>query len=804
MVHLPAVFLLSIALNDQILADDSSQEFLEFSLEELFELEDVVVTAQKRAEFSQNVPISITSFDADLIKGFGFGRIWDIAAQTPSLDIKNAYGNANPIITIRGVGVNDVNSNNNPSVGIYVDEVYFGSSTMLGFPLFDLERIEVLTGPQGTLYGRNTTSGAINFTTVRPDFDYNAAYFDFSTGSYNSVELNGAWNRILIDNTLAARLSFFGGDSEGHIDNIGLAGGEAYLTQNAEGDYVGLNPDGTTYPDTAVDNYGGLDIWGWRASFTWDPSSTLNFFLSFHGNKNNSEGWLKDFQPVGNPNFIGQPGFSFYRSTVDAERFCDEYTNNASSSETGCVGGVGFRADNDPYTVSVDTLSTIDNSNVGVVFHANVDFDGFYISSVTSWEELERELTDDLDNQPQRLVAQRFDDEIRQITQELRFTSFEVKQYSWIVGLFYSKDEIDALKFIDMPITGRSSAQTAYIQESTSTSVFTQAEWQLTDPLRFVLGLRYTNEDKTYDGKTDDLVPYSNLDDDPVIASYLTGTTVPFTAFEQYEELKYEDLSGKIGISYTFNDDMMSYVSVSKGFKSGGFDGSIIFSADTFASFDSEIVKVAEVGWKSMFMNRSMQLNAVAYAYIYEDMQLQKRQPDGDVVLTNAGEANINGLTMEYRWRPLAHMDVHIGYGYTKAKLTSFDGIQEDIDRFEGNELPNSPENSLNGLFRYEWTSWLTGMNFAVMIDFSYQDSTYKTLDNIKLMQSGSYALFNARASLMSKDATWEVYFWGKNLGNKVYITETTDTINIGAGYGVFYGMPRTLGLGISYHFGVI
>jgi len=117
---------------------------------------------------------------------------------------------------------------------------------------------------------------------------------------------------------------------------------------------------------------------------------------------------------------------------------------------------------------------------------------------------------------------------------------------------------------------------------------------------------------------------------------------------------------------------------------------------------------------------------------------------------------------------------------------------------------PIPPENSLNGLFRYEWISWLTGMNFAVMIDFSYQDSTYKTLDNIKLMQSGSYALFNARASLMSKDATWEVYFWGKNLGNKVYITETTDTINIGAGYGVFYGMPRTLGLGISYHFGVI
>ena len=785
--------LLSIVLSDSALAEPSAKDPFDFSLTHLLEIENIVVTAQKRSEFSQHVPISITSFDADMIKDLGFKRIWDIAAHSPNVDIKTAYGNSNPVITIRGVGINDVNSNNNPSVGVYVDEVYLGSSSMLGFPIFDMDRIDVLKGPQGTLYGRNTTSGAINFSTTRPSFYNNTFNLDLSKGNYAAMDLSGAWNRILINDKFAMRLAFYRKHSEGHIDNTGLRDGDNFVTQDAGGNFVGLNPDGSTFPNAVADNYGGADIWAWRASFTWVPSDTLNFFLSFHRAKDNSEGWLKDARPIGNPD-LAFPDFEFFLATADEDKFCEAFINNASSSAADCAGSFGFFADDDPYTVSADTLPTIDNDNFGFVLHTYADFGSFSFTSVTSWEDIERKLLGDFDNQPQRIITEMFDDEITQVTQELRLSSTETEHYSWIVGLYYSKDEVDAVKTVDFPILFNSAAQQLYIQESTSTSIFTHTEWQLTDPLRLVIGLRYTNEDKSYDGQTDDL---ANL----MIPSRFTNGTVPVTVFEHDQELKYEDVSGKIGLNYTFNENMMGYVSLSKGFKSGGFDGSVIFNPDAILPFDSEIVKVVEVGWKSMFMERSMQLNAVAYAYKYQDMQLQKFRVDGDSIITNAGEADISGVDIEYWWRPAAHMDVRIGYGYTNAILVDFDGIQEDIDRFEGNDLPNSPKHNFNGSFHYEWPDLLQGMDFATTIDFSYQDSTYKALENIKLMQSNAYTLINARAGLMTKGRTWELYVWGKNLTDKAYITDTTDTHSRGASYGVLYGMPRTLGLGVSFRF---
>jgi len=343
-------------------------------------IEEVIVTAQKREQNMQDVGIVVTTFTSYQLRDFKLYEPKDIASQTPGLDIKNAVGNTNPVITIRGVGLNDYNSNNNPSTAAHVNEVYMASSAYLSFQLFDIERIEVLKGPQGTLYGRNSTAGTVNFITARPTEELDAS-MEVGYGNYNTLDVRGHISNKITEN-LSGRFAFMTRNSGGHIENdgtIGNSAGDARII--LFGDSVLPGPVPAIGKD---DKSAETDVYAWRASFDWIASDDIDIFFSIHGSEDTSNQWVYSLR------------------TEDA---------------------AGFSApDDDPFTVYSDFEPTIDSSGLGGSLRIDWDLPVGTLTSVTGYEELDRVMGEE-DASPYRLTQSEFFGDLYEITQEIRLTS---------------------------------------------------------------------------------------------------------------------------------------------------------------------------------------------------------------------------------------------------------------------------------------------------------------------------------------------------------------------------------------------
>ena len=253
-------------------------------------IEEILVIAQKREQSVQDVGVAVTAFSDEDIRELGMLRPEDLAAQTPGLDTKNALGNYNPVFTLRGVGLNDYNVNNNPSVGVYVDEVYMTSGAYLSFQIFDMQRVEVLKGPQGTLYGRNTTGGAINFVTAKPTDEFES-HVALDYGRCNTLKLEGALSGPLSDRA-RGRLAFQVNGSDGYYKNNGNAGvstgrvGPYTATLDGLGGALGQpNPQDVIPPNGLVaadSNYLEQDNYALRGTVDIDLGDSLDLRVSLH------------------------------------------------------------------------------------------------------------------------------------------------------------------------------------------------------------------------------------------------------------------------------------------------------------------------------------------------------------------------------------------------------------------------------------------------------------------------------------------------------------------------------------------
>lgn len=671
-----------------------------------FVIEEIVVTAQKRTQTTQDVGISITAFTQETMEELGIDRTWDIAAQIPNIDIKNAFGNSNPVITIRGIGINDVNTNNNPSAGIYIDDVYLGSSAMLGLALHDIQRVEVLKGPQGTLYGRNTTSGAISFFTNKPT-EFFEADITASVGNYNSQQIEGAVSGPFSDN-VKGRLAYYGKKQDGHYDSI----------------YTG---------DT---DYGDSDISSVRGILELNPSDDVLIYWSMHSGKDQSESW---------------PYLQLNAQT-------SEPTTNSSG----------------PFDVNPNALSDLDNKSDGSSVTVEWAFGDYEFASVSAYEAVTRRQGRDLDaGNPDSApglpiqLSEFYDDEIKQLTQEFRLTgSFDLVE--WTTGFFYSNEDIDSLK---KATVGANDLVTDYIQTGESYSLFGHSEWTLADEWSMIAGLRYTDESKDFD--VDAL-----------------GSSII-----EHRDFSDDDVSGTLGLNYRPTMDLLVYASASKGFKSGGFDGSTILEVSQVDPFDSETILAYEIGFKATLLENRLQWNGATFFYDYSDMQLNVNTPAGSV-LTNVGEAEIKGFDTDLWWRAVTGLDIKIGLGYLDGEITEYDAT-ETSDDFVGNRVANAPEWTANGLIRYEHPL-SDNIMLVALTDVSYQDEVFKTIDNDDNLKSDSYSLINARLSVESADKMWSVALWGKNLADKEYVSDayTQSSLNVVA---QMYGMPRTFGVSGTY-----
>lgn len=737
-------------------------------------IEEVTVTAQKRKQSLQDVSIAVNAFNSTLVKDLGINQPKDLDAYTPNLNVKNATGNGNPIFTVRGVGVSAFVGNANPSVGVYFDEIYLPTNMLMTFSTLDIDQVEVVKGPQGTLFGRNTTGGAVTFRSTAPSRE-TSGYIDVNYGNYDRFIIEAAIGGALTK-TLAGRVAVKKeNQSEGYFDN------------RVDGDTVGKT-----------------DIVSGRVSLLWEPNEDLDVGLSIHSGTDNGEYYPWDHIGLFDVNaptadarfpsgqfFGGSGGLGFPLKCPGGDGSGDLDRMQASGL---CVDRAGYQDnDGDPFEGEYATNQDKDNESSGAVLKIQRDFEDFSLISVTGYESFKRDAIEEFDSSPNVVAEVSYKSDITAFSQEIRLVSDDSDSLTWILGAFYSHDENETADLYNYDLRFLADLLVDYEQETDATALFGHLEWSFTDEMTLVAGLRYTSEETDYKGGT-------------IVQGNIAATNDFFGFNFPQGQLTFTDdstddtaITGKIGLDWRPNENWLIYASINRGFKSGGFSGFWTFAAVELEPYDSETLTSFELGFKSTLLDGSMQLNANAFWYDYEDLQIFALNNQFAFVIENASKVDVSGLEAELKWNPAEGLDLLLGIGYlNEAEITDFE-TAGFISDFNGNQLPDSPEWNISGTLRYEW-SITDSLSVAAMLVASFKDEANHQVDNLAITSEDSYWLTDARITLISNESPWELSIWAKNLADEEYYGESIYIANAGVA-NRSPGAPRTYGLQFRYSF---
>ena len=709
---------------------------------------EIVVTAQRREESNLKVGLTLTALSGDAIAQQRVQQVLDLKGRVPNLDIKEQVPGAMPVVTIRGVGLNDFGAANSPSAGVYVDQVYVASIAMMAFDMFDIERIEVLKGPQGTLYGRNSTAGALNIITRKPQQEFDA-YATLGYGNYETMDFEGAVN-VPLGDTAALRLS-------------------GKTIQQGEGYWESRRLPGATIGDR--------DLTMGRLQLALEPGENFDMNLKVEGTRSRSE--------MGQPEFFG---------TVDplTGGTCAPILAGHIDN-TQCTDFLGYTdTDGDPFKGDWAREGVYDIDNTGVTLTMNAGIGAATLTSVTGYVDFDRTFDIDVDATPARELDFVESDDIQQFSQELRLAA-SGELLDWIVGAFYSKDDVG----ISIPGGHEDLFLTRTLvtadQDTKSAAGFAHGEWHLADKLDLVTGARYTWEERQYAGGTTDLNPFG-------ASCLLSPTCTPgFVGPAQLtfvdDTIEDRNWSWRAGLEYQPEQAELLYATISRGTKSGGFFSGISTTNLQLAPFAPEELTAYEVGFKRGAGNAYV--NAAVFYYDYSDIQTFIAVDIGPFIiqrLGNVDEARVYGVDLEGTWAPTSHLTLQGSVGWLDAELGAFRTLTGEVPK--GNKLPNAPDLTLGALARYE-AEFSAALGGAIQVDGSYSDSVFKDAINDPVIAQDSYVLVNARVAMFNAARTWEVALWGKNLGDEQYVAQGLNT-GLGAG-NRNYNTPRTYGASFTY-----
>ncbi len=708
-------------------------------------IEEVVVTAQKRQQSLMDVGISVAVADAQTIRDRRITMVEEIHLFTPNASVKNVIPGLMPILTVRGVGLNDFNAANNPAIGVYVDEVSLSSLALLSSDLYDLERMEVLKGPQGTLYGRNSTAGALNVVTAKPDLEATSGRISAGAGDFDLLELEGMYNVPLTD-TLALRLA---GKT---VDQ-----GEGYW----ENDFLGRD-------------VGERDTWMARAQLLWQATDRTSVLLKLDEQEARSE--------TGTGNFAGALPSAFTASCP---------------GEPECMNFVGYTdTDGDIYRGSFSTDPTYNLDQTVATLRVDADLDFATLTAITGYVNFDREYSADVDASPFQILDFYNTDEVRQRSQEVRLAG-DTDNTFWQVGVFYTKDEVTTTYFGDLVTLLNTTTFSLGQIDSTNLSLFANVEWSLTDTVTLTTGVRFSDEERDGLVYTDDLATQAP-------ASFLSfapqGSGPVRLAFVD-DTVEDTSIDWKAGVNWHTREDLMLYASVSQGTKSGGFFTGVVTSDAQLLPYDAETLIAYEMGVKGRLADVGLSYEAAVFYYDYEDVQTFIGDNSGAVPVNRLGNvsgASITGLDLFLQWSPpaLAGLDLSLGVGVLDTELDAFVTAGEVVP--SGNDQPDAPDFSANLAASYSFLLG-DGVSAQVAVDGRYQDEAYHSALNEPLSESDNYWVLNARATVYLEPG-WEFTLWGKNLDDDEYMTQFSNNLALGNGSRV-HGAPRTYGFTATKHF---
>jgi iron complex outermembrane receptor protein len=710
-------------------------------------LEEIVVTAQRREENLQDVPISIIAMTGAMLEEAGVRDPRDLQTFVPGMQFQSGTAATTTIIFLRGVGIGDFNANTVGAVGVYADEVYLGANSGKLFNAFDGEGIEVLRGPQGTLYGRNTTGGAIKFSSRKPT-DELSTNVSVLYGNYNDLRLEGGIGGPLVDDKVKVRVS-------------GL-----YESR-----------DGTTKNRVTGDDVNNIDLWAARAIVDFTPTDSLLLRVIAHGGQNNGD--ARQFQHRGQGvDFSGNPAYDENGVPLDGMGYADT-DHNLNAGDYDIQG-----------KEKVDVF--------GASLLARLELDGVTLSSITAYEKVDRDTLEDTDASPNNVLTSVYEDQPRQWTEELRPQSNGTGPLSWIAGAFYFHDDLSTNSSYDLlralrpyfvtpdnptgfsPENNVGLLRYPYTQTTSSTAIFGQADYKITDATTLTAGLRYTDDQIDFE--------YSSFFDEE-------GFILPLV--DMKDSKSFSDVSGRLALSYKATEDTLLYASISKGYNGGGYAGFAATTEVQLKPFDPEHLYAYEVGFKSEMMARRVRLNAAAFYYYYQDLQVFIYDTSTGIPIqrkVNAGSGSIYGMEAELSVKPTSRFDAFLGLSLLSSEYHDFtDGLGND---FSGNNLVNAPGTAVTAGMTYTQPLGDSG-SLGALVYASYQSQIYFTPANDRLYGQDPVTLLNARLTWTPVNETFEVALWGKNLTDERWVNFIAPVITMDQ---LNYNDPRTYGVEFRYH----
>lgn len=715
-------------------------------------VEEVVVTAQKREQSLQDVPLSVSVFDGESLLDAGVSDLQSLETVEPTISIRASTDESRGAsIRIRGVGTSGNNPGLEGSVGVFLDDVYLSRSGIAMNDLVDIEKIEVLRGPQGTLFGKNTSSGALVITTKKPEFEVGGK-IRASYGSYDSFTTSGTLTGPLLDNRVAGRISFSHNQADGQIEDLNTG-----------------------------KEFNNRDRQTLRGQLLVTPQDSLEVRL------------------------IGDIG-------KKDERCCASPYSTHGPRQTNIEQSGGTTTSSDPFdreiAINGDHLNSTDEHGISADVRWNQG--DFQLTSISSYRSYEYEIVTDGDRSDVDIVNTNVDTEIDTYTQEFRI-QHTTESVDWMAGVYLFSEDIldmsqslygadtgnyfasftpnpDAQQMIrDSYIEGEGALSNKLEQEATGWSIFTHNRFIVSENLDIDFGVRY-NEEKKEGGGTFVSQSTSLCQQTGGLRSLAIICPVP----DFNTDVDYEAVTGTLKFSYALSDSMRIFGGYSRGFKSGGINLNRAAGSSNF-EFDPETADSFEVGGKFELFDRRVRLNVTGYLAKFDDYQLNTFDGTTTIVSNEAGVKS-EGFEIDILAALTQGLFLTGGVAYNDSYYTD-DTVDPNL---AGKQLSNAPK----------WTA-TTGLSYQHQLGASmkligdlnvrYQEGVNTGSDLAPEKYQSDYAVVNMQIGAGNIDDEWKVIFWGRNIFDKDYYAVVIDAPGQAGSYHAFLGAPAMFGVSLEF-----
>lgn len=762
--------------------------------ESLYSLEEITVTAAKREENRQNIPIAVTVIDPELLSKYGSPDLLSLSNLTPSLTAEQRASPSASTFFIRGLGTSVVNAGLEPSVGVYIDDVYQSRPTNVMNDLLDLERIEIIRGPESTLFGKNSSAGVISLITKKPS-NYKEGNFSITAGDYGARQV-----RASIAGPITKKIN--------------------YRASMGWHERDGFYESGRPSPDLNDRNRYAV-----RGQIGFSPYPDLSFLLSIDLDE-------LDEGCCGSASYTHLP---------------------QSALLVNLLGGTPVNQDPFSRKITYDNPVAYQHDQLRLTLKSEWQRESSLFTAITAWQDFEMQATIDGDFGDLNLNGEgsRRKDRDRVFSQEFRLRSSDEGDLQWITGFYYSHQRLshqqnalhgrDVRTLLDGVITGltggtpfvdpslislleqaQSLPSGTYLAEgdgvqkaafklnAESVALYGRADWQFSEKWSLGTGLRWSYEEKQMDANYLIDAPFSALDLSPTgaIAAInpiftLLSSLQYFPPVEDDQQSRHVDkILGDISLQYQWRENLNIYSSLRRGYKSGGYQLTSFIPDNGQIEFDEEIVDMLELGVKFENPARTLQANLATFIQKVDGYQVLAR--DGNTMfVSNASDVVISGAELETSWRLSNHLTL-------RSQATYLDAEYKDFEQGLCLASVRTPECDMSGesLARVpHWTS-------AVVVDYSrqlnhyllnasiqntFKGSRYAMENKDPKSKQGSYQIMNASVSVTDLASNWSLVFWGRNIGDEEYTEVMFDSVYFFGDQGGYPGDPRAIGVTLMF-----